>query len=114
MVVIVERSIRNPYGGWGKEREIVVFVVFVSKIDPNFPSRLLYRQIFSFKFQCNSSVLWSVIRRAATDPWRGEGIISPTPQESYKKVSNYNTHECDFNTHKSDFYPQSAISTHTV
>jgi hypothetical protein len=41
-------SIRNPYwnpnGGWGKRGNIVVFV---SKIDPIFPSRLLYRKIVS-------------------------------------------------------------------
>jgi hypothetical protein len=29
-----------------------------------------------------------------------------------KKVSNYNTHECDFTMHKSDFHPNSVISTH--
>jgi hypothetical protein len=60
-VVIVERSIRNPYwnpyGGLGTEEKIVVFI---SKIDPNFPSRLLYRKIFPLKFRCNSSVLWSI------------------------------------------------------
>jgi hypothetical protein len=61
-VIIVERSIRNPYwnpyGGLGTEEKIVVFI---SKIDPNFPSRLLYRKIFPLKFRCNSSVLWSII-----------------------------------------------------
>jgi hypothetical protein len=45
---------------WGKEG---IIVVFVSKSDPNFPSRLLYRKIFPLKFRCNSSVLWSIIRR---------------------------------------------------
>jgi hypothetical protein len=51
-VVIVENSIRNPYwnphGGWGKEGKIVVFV---SKIDPNFPSRLLLWSITSSEEQ---------------------------------------------------------------
>jgi hypothetical protein len=48
-VDIVERSIQNPYwnpyGGWGKGGKIVVFV---SKIDPVFLSRLLYRKILFF------------------------------------------------------------------
>jgi hypothetical protein len=35
-------------------------------------------------------------------------VITP-PRKLKKRVSNYNTRECDFNTHKSAFYTQSAI-----
>jgi hypothetical protein len=40
------------------------------------------------------------------------GVITPPlPSQLKKKVSNYNTYECDFNMHKSAFYfhPHSVI-----
>jgi hypothetical protein len=44
----------------------------------------------------------------------GGGYPQTPPRKLQKKVSNYNTLECDFNTHKSAFYTQSAIPNRTV